>query len=202
MEIYHVPNRSIRNGWAEYRDVILKSYLSLSAENRSGWNHLVRPVIYRSLVVDLLPQSPDERAGSPKGPCFVLFRQHSVQQRHEPVLKFAVVLVRYDEISDTIHAFSSQIGTIQPKVGQIGVTETFDEILLDPACGGDNGSNMLVFHEMQDDFTKARRNKIGRIAQEYVATRPSTNFGIEILIWLTVCDRIVCESPSALLKSC
>ena len=90
----------------------------------------------------------------------LLFGEHSVKDGSEPVLEFAVVIVWDDEISDPIHAFSSEIGAIQVEFCEIGLSKTLDEVLLDASSGGDDSSDVLMFDKMQYYLAKSRRYEI------------------------------------------
>jgi len=84
----------------------------------------------------------------------LLFREHRIQYWHEPVLELAVVVVRHDKISDTIHAASTQVCAIEREVGEVRLSETFDKVLLDAAGGGNDARDMSMLHEVQNNLTQ------------------------------------------------
>ena len=65
--------------------------------------HFIRPIIYRFFVIDLFSESPYERARGPHFACLFLFGQHGVKNRGEPVLEFAVIIIRDNEVADSVH---------------------------------------------------------------------------------------------------
>ena len=81
-------------------------------------------------------------------PTSLLLGEHRIQYRNKPVLKFAVVVVRHDKISDTIHAASTEVCAIKRKVGQICLSETFNKVFLDAAGGGDEARDMSMLDEV------------------------------------------------------
>ena len=83
--------------------------------------HFVRPVIHRLLVVDLLPQPPYEGARRPDRALLALFPKHVVHYRHEPVLELAVVVVWDYEVTDAVHAASTQVGTVKIEVSEVSL---------------------------------------------------------------------------------
>ena len=77
VEVEHIPKRPI----SESRTI--------------DWNPVLRcPIAYGPLVVNL-PAQPLDHFG--RGPLCarILFPQHFLQNRHDPVLELAVVVVRY-----------------------------------------------------------------------------------------------------------
>ena len=74
--------------------------------------YFIRPVVYRFLVVDLFPKSSNKRTRCPSKSNLLLLGKHLVQQRDEPILELAVVVVGYDQISDAVHASPSKIRTV------------------------------------------------------------------------------------------
>ncbi len=90
----------------------------------------------------------DERTRRPYAASSLLLFEHRVQYWRQPVLEFAVVVVRYDEVADTIHAASAQVGSVEVEVSEICFAETFDKVLLDAASGGDDACYVPVLHEV------------------------------------------------------
>lgn len=52
------------------------------------------------------------------------------------------------------------------KVGEVGLSETFDEVFFDAAGGGDEAGDVFVFDEVEDDFAKAGGDEVGGVAEE------------------------------------
>ena len=157
MEVDHISNRAIRQRRTKNGDIVLwQSSAERARERRKRLCvHFVCPVVYGLFVVDLLAQATDERARGPYAPTGLLLCKHRVQYGCQPVLEFAVVIVRHDEVSNTVHAASAQVCAVEGEISEIGFAETFDEVLLDAAGGGDEARDVLVLHEVQNDFAKA-----------------------------------------------
>lgn len=120
----------------------------------TGSIHFVSPVIDGFLVVDFFPQSMDEGARRPDGATIFLFKQHLIQDRGEPVLKLAVVIVRNNEVANTIHALLPKSSTVQIEVSEVCLSQTLDEVFFDTASSRHNSRDHLVFGKIQDDFSK------------------------------------------------
>src|SRR5579863_9466146 len=113
---------------------------------RNCRTYFICPVVHGLLVINLLPQAADERARRPHLAICLLFLKHRVQYWGQPVFEFAVVVVRHDEVTDTIHAASPQVSAIEGEVSEIGFSEALDKVLLDAARDGNDASDVLVFH--------------------------------------------------------
>ena len=110
--------------------------------------HFICPVVYRFLIIDLFAKPVDKCARGPNLTRLVLLLEHLVEDGHEPVLELAVVVVWHNEVSDAVHPTATEGRAVEGKVREVGLAEAFDEVLLDPACGGDECTNVLVFDEM------------------------------------------------------
>lgn len=64
--------------------------------------------------------------------------QHGVENRDEPILEFAVVVVWYNEVPNTIEAPSSKIRAIHMEIGEVCFPKTLDEIFFYSPCGRDD----------------------------------------------------------------
>jgi hypothetical protein len=113
-------------------------------------------VVHRLLVINLLPQSADERAWWPDLAACLLLRKHRIQYWGQPVFEFAVVIVWHDEATDTIHVASPQVSAVKIEVSEIHASKALDEVLLDAAGSGNDARDVLVLHEVQNNFAKAR----------------------------------------------
>ena len=164
MEVYHVAKRSVSQSWTEHRNIVLFNAFSATAlkgGRRTGdeiFVHFVGPVVHRFLVIYFLSQSSNERARAPNLASFLLLCKHRIEDWDEPIFKFAVVVVWNYKISDTVQTSPTQIRSVQVKISQIGLPETFYEVFFYTASGGHNSFDMLVFHEMENDFAQTRRD--------------------------------------------
>ena len=164
-------------------------------------NHFVRPVVYRFFVIDLFPESPDERTWRPDDSCILLLGKHLVQQRHEPVLELAVVIVGHDQVSDAIHASPTKIRSVHIEIGEVRLAEAFYEVLFNPSRCCDKRRNVFMLNEVQDYLAKPRGDQIGSVTEEHAAFCPGSDFGIFKLIWLSVRPGFVRETPLDLLNN-
>ena len=160
--------------------------------------HFVRPVVYRLFVIDLLPQATNERARRPYLTTGLLLLEHCIQYWRKPVFELAVVVVRYNKISDTIHAASTEVGAIEREVGEIGLPETFDKVFLDAAGGGHDTCDMSVLHEVQNNLTQPGGYKVRSVAKKYVTARSRTKLWIRQLLVLIFGDRLIRKAPTTL----
>ena len=115
--------------------------------------HFICPVVHRFFIVYLLPQPPYDRAWRPHLASRLLLLEHLVQDRDQPVLELAVVVVGDDEVADAVHASATEICAIEIKVGEVGLSQAFDKVLFNAASRSDEGSDMLVLDKVQDHFT-------------------------------------------------
>lgn len=160
--------------------------------------YFVCPVVYGLFVVDLLAQATDKRARRPYAPTGLLLCKHRVQYGCQPVLEFAVVVVRHDEVANPIHAASAQVCAVEGEISEIGFAEAFDEVLLDAAGGGDEARDVLVLHEVQNDFAKARGYEIRGVAEEDVAARSGAELGAGTFVRFILRDWLIGEAPTTL----
>ena len=160
--------------------------------------HFVCPVVHRLFVINLLTQATDERARCPYHATGPLLFKHRVQYRRQPVLEFAVIVVRYDEVADTIHAASAQVCAIEVEVGEICFAQAFDEVLLDTTGGGDDACYVLVLHEMQNDFAEAGGYEIRGVSEKDVAARSGARVGVGTFLRFILRDRFIGEAPTTL----
>ena len=111
-------------------------------------NHFVCPVVHGFLVIDLFSKSSNERTWCPDDPRIVLLDKHLVEQRHEPVLEFAIVVVGYDQVPDAIHTSLTKVRSVHIEVCEICLAEAFNEVLLNSSRRRDKCRYVFVFHEV------------------------------------------------------
>ena len=90
----------------------LGSYSSSTSSkysNTNKWIIFINCLISYWFVVDFLSKSFDHSTGSPSYSFFFLFVNHSVKNRIDPVLKFTVVVIRDDQVSNSVHSSLSEI---------------------------------------------------------------------------------------------
>ena len=107
MKIYHVSDRTVRERRTEDRNIILKLMID---QHGSRWTvslYFICPVIYRFFIIYFFPKPPNERTRCPDISGRLLFSNHLIQNRSEPVLELAIVIVRHNQISYPIHSASS-----------------------------------------------------------------------------------------------
>ncbi len=104
MKIYHVPDGSGIQRGTEHGNIVLDTLVNPRLIVLENHANLIRPVVDRFLVVDLFTKSAYERPWGPYLTRFLLFLEHRIQDRHKPVFKLAVVVVRYHKIPNAIHA--------------------------------------------------------------------------------------------------
>lgn len=90
--------------------------------------------------------------------------EHSIKDGSQPVFELAIIVVRNDEIPNTIHAPLPQVRAVEIKLSEVGLAETFNEIFLDSSSGGNENGYMLVLHKIKKHFTQARGYQIGCVA--------------------------------------
>ena len=144
VEVEHVAQAAVGECGAEDGDVVLP-----------------RPVVDGPLVVDLLAQAVDDLARRPVQRLVrllagLLLGEHLVEQRHDPVLKGAVVAVGHDEVADAVHALLAQAGAGRREGAQVRGRQALDQVLLDTAGRRDNGRDMAVLDQVAQCFAQAR----------------------------------------------
>jgi hypothetical protein len=113
-------------------------------------------IVHRLLIINLLPQSADEQAWWPDLATCLLLCKHCIQYWGQPVFEFAVVIVWHNEATNMIHVASPQVSTIKIEVSEIHASKALDEVLIDATGSGNDVRDMLVLHEVQNNFAKAR----------------------------------------------
>nr|POE65042.1 hypothetical protein CFP56_34710 [Quercus suber] len=154
VEVQHVAQTAVGQGGAEDRDVVP-----------------VRPVIHGGLVVDLLAQAGDDFARGPvQGLLLVLGRllllQHPVQDGDDPILERAIVAVGNDEVADAVHALLPQACAVGREGAQVGGGQAFDEVLLDPARGRDDGGDVSMLDQPAERLAEAGGDQVRGVTQE------------------------------------
>lgn len=111
------------------------------------------PVEDTALVIDLLSQAVNDCRRRPNEFvlfvdglrfCGLLLREHGVENWHDPVFEGAVVIVGYNEVSNSVEAFGAQLGACSAEGAHVGVAEAFDEVFFDAAGGGHDGGDVVV----------------------------------------------------------
>lgn len=137
VEVEHVTEAAVGQCWTENWDVVL-----------------VCPVVHRGLIVDLSTETMDHFAGSPQvalaRPVELIFLllKHTVQYGHDPILERTVVVVRHDEVADSVESFGAQRGAGRVEGAVIGRGEALDQVLLHATSRRDDGRDMLVLNEI------------------------------------------------------
>ena len=127
VEVENISNWSISDGRREDGDIVLPA-----------------PVVNWLFIVDFLAKTMDEGRGSPLLSFFILLSAHFSQNRMEPLFKQFIVIVRHDQISDSIKSLFPQFSAFQSEVSHEGRSRTFHKILFNPARSCDNAADHLV----------------------------------------------------------
>ena len=77
---------------------------------------------------------------------------HLCDQGSHPVLKLAIVVVRHEQISDSVDSIFTKVLTPQLKITHIGWLEAFNYVLLDAPRGRHNAIYQFMLDEEADDF--------------------------------------------------
>ena len=176
VEIKHIAKTTISKGGTEDRDVVLGG-----------------PVADGALVVDLQAETADELAGCPAevlvaiiiivaitsmlgvsvsvvgasvGVTLLLLGKQAVQDRNQPVLERAVVVVWDDEVADPVHALFAQSRAGHAEGAEVRLGQAFDEVFLDAAGRRHDGGDVLVLDEVADRLAQAGRDQVRRVAEE------------------------------------
>mmetsp|Transcript_6593 Transcript_6593/g.14353 ORF Transcript_6593/g.14353 Transcript_6593/m.14353 type:complete len:419 (-) Transcript_6593:4-1260(-) len=205
VEVDHVPDAPVREGRAEYRDVVL-----------------ISPVENALVVVDLLPEAGDEFGGGDRersfrwrvlvvisrsalcggyqfprliGPPGVLLIVHPRYQRGHPVLELAVILVRHQQVPDAVDALLPQRLPRQFKISHIRVLETFDNVLLYSPRRRHYHIHHFILGQKFDDLALPARDLVGGVRQEDSRADVLSNFGILQRVVVPLLPRNVGEPP-------
>ena len=161
--------------------------------------HFIRPVIHRFFVVDFFPKAADYRTGGPHLTSRLLLRQHCIENRHQPILELAIIVVRHNEISNPVQTSPTEVCAVKVPVSKVCLAEAFYKVFFNPACSRHNCRDMSVLHQIQKDFAESGRNEIRSISEENTTSSLFPDLRIPILIVLVLFKRLVRESPSTLL---
>lgn len=127
VEEEHVTNRTVGDGRAEHRDVVLCT-----------------PVVHGLLVVNALTHELDHLGRSPDVVLLLLLLQHVVQDGHHPVLEIAVVVVRDKQVSRAVDSLHAQVAAVQIELTNVELGHALDEVLLNSSASSDNHINLLM----------------------------------------------------------
>ena len=67
---------------------------------------------------------------------FSLLLQHCIQNWYDPLLKLAVVVIRYKKVTYPVQPFHSQFFSGEGEVPEVGWSKTFDEVLFNSTSSG------------------------------------------------------------------
>ena len=124
-----------------------------------------------------------------------LLREQLVEDRDDPVLKSAVIVVRYNEVADAIQPARAQLRAVERKVGEVRAPEALDKVLLDAARGRHDRADVLVLHEEAQHVAQAGRDEVRSVAEhDRAARRGARVCGCGVIR----CRRLVREPPCQL----
>ena len=175
VKIKHIAKTTIGKGGTEDRDVVLGG-----------------PVADGALVVDLQAETADELAGCPAevliviiiiivtitsmlgvgvvgtsvGVTLLLLGKQAVQDRNQPVLERAVVVVWDDEVADPVHALFAQSRAGHAEGAEVRLRQALDEVFLDAASRRHDGGDVLVLDEVADRLAQAGRDQVRCVAEK------------------------------------
>lgn len=164
VEEEHVADGAVGERRAEDRDVVAGG-----------------PVQHGGLVVDALAEQLDERARRPHDGAALLLLERVVQQRHDPILEFAVVLIGHEQVADAVQTALAQVGAVEAEGTDAGGTQTLDEILLDAARGGDDDVDAAVAYQEVERLAQAGGDHVGGVAEEDAALCVARHAGAQLL---------------------
>mmetsp|Transcript_29539 Transcript_29539/g.72876 ORF Transcript_29539/g.72876 Transcript_29539/m.72876 type:complete len:485 (+) Transcript_29539:130-1584(+) len=187
----HVPNGPVCERRAVDGDVVLGA-----------------PVVDALLVVDLEAHPPDHARRRPRLPAHDRLVRHLVEQRHEPLLELAVVLVGHEHVPDAVQPLQPQrlavelepVDHARVESGvppQVRGREALDEILLDAPRRGDDAVHHLVLAQEADRLAHPARRHVARVAQEDGRPRVLPHLGVPELVRLVLLDGLIAEPPLA-----
>lgn len=135
--------------------------------------YLVTPIVNTILIINLLAQSTDDRAGTPLDTLFFLLLDHLVQNGHNPVFKCTVIRVGNEQISYPVQPVNSSLALppkyiyiyinlpllpqsrpIQMKVSQDRLSQTFYKIFLHTPGRCHKTIHEPMLSEKLEDFTE------------------------------------------------
>lgn len=104
VEVDHISQRTVSKRRTKDRNIVLEGFVQHRICATRIGIHFVGPVIYRFLVIYFFSESSDEAARRPDFARLLLFSKHCIENRSQPVLKFAVIVVGDNEVADSVHA--------------------------------------------------------------------------------------------------
>jgi hypothetical protein len=124
----------------------------------------------------------------------LLFFQHLIKNRHNPLLELDVVVIGYQEISDAIDSLQSQLPPRKTEISEEGRSQTFDEILLNATSSGHNYIYHVVPDEVSERISDARGDEVRGVAEKDRAVCDrSISWFVQVRFLFLVRDRV---SPS------
>jgi len=89
-----------------------------------------------------------------------------IQNGRDPVLKQTVVVVRNEQIADSVDALVAQLGAGELEVALDSRRQTLDEVLFHAAGRRHQAVDHLVLAQVADVFAHAARHHVGGVAEE------------------------------------
>jgi hypothetical protein len=108
---------------------------------------------------------------------------HHFNQRGDPIFKFTVVFVGYQQTSDPVDSFLAKLSAILFEISHECWLKAFDEILFDATGGDDDAVNHAVLHKKSQYFALSARNLIGGVSEKDAGTNAFSQLhGLELWV--------------------
>ena len=91
----------------------------------------------------------------PNNSILLLLLHHLIQNRHDPILKFTIIIIRNQQIPNSVQPLLSEIVPSQIKFAQVRWTKTFDNVFFYTSGGSDYDVYEGVLGEETDVFADA-----------------------------------------------
>ena len=121
---------------------------------------------------------------------------HLLDLWQEPSFQKFVVFVGHNNITNSIEAFCSESFAVKIEVSNVHRGKTFDEILLNSACGRDNAVNHFMLAQVLNILSHPAGNHIACITKEDLAAIVGAHLGIFEFILFVFVDRVIRKTKS------
>jgi len=186
IEIHDVSEGTICECWAKHGDVIF-----------------IAPVIntlfffWMVLFIHLLTNSIGDRRWSAKFSVSrrLLFFMKLLNKWLKPHLKFRVVIIRNNQVSNSVMAHRSKSCSIECKVSDVMVSQNLHDIFFNTSTSCDDARNHLMLTKISNVFSHTTWCHVGSVSEEDGTSGVFTHFFVLVLVVFIFSNWLLWESP-------
>jgi len=113
----------------------------------------------------------------------------------KPHLKLGIIIIRNDQVSNSIMTHCSECFSIKGKVSDIMICQKLHDIFFNTTTSSDNARNHLMLTKISNIFSHSARCHVGGVSKEDSASGVLSDFFIFVLFIFILSNWLLRESP-------